>query len=122
MSKKQSLSKEQEAAVRNYKNQIKTITSFMEAVRKRATMYVGSRGPKGFLNIIREGFQNSIDQIMMKDGIATHVILSYDENSIIVVRPKTEFTSNDTLNFTNEFCRRMFKEGYEIGMSIDINN
>ena len=85
MAKKQSLSKEQEAAVKNYKNQIKTITSFMEAVRKRATMYVGSRGPKGFLNIIREGFQNSIDQIMMKDGIATYVILSYDENSKITM-------------------------------------
>ena len=85
MAKKQSLSKEQEAAVKNYKNQIKTITSFMEAVRKRATMYVGSRGPKGFLNIIREGFQNSIDQIMMKDGIATYVILSYDENSKIAM-------------------------------------
>ena len=85
MAKKQSLSKEQEKAVNNYKNQIKTITSFMEAVRKRATMYVGSRGPKGFLNIIREGYQNSIDQIMMKDGIATYVILSYDENSKVVM-------------------------------------
>ena len=42
MAKKQSLSKEQEKAVNNSKNQIKTTTSFMEAVRKRATMYVGS--------------------------------------------------------------------------------
>ena len=58
----------------------------------------------------------------LNDGKLIEIKSDYDENSIIVVRPKTEFTSNDTLNFTNEFCSRMFKEGYEIGMSIDINN
>ena len=54
--------------------------------------------------------------------LSDKIKLNYDENNIIVVRPKTEFTSNDTLNFTNEFCTRMFREGYEIGMSLNINN
>lgn len=46
----------------------------------------------------------------------------FNENKIIVVRPKTELTSKDTLKFNNEFCKRMFNEGYEIGSSINIEN
>lgn len=42
----------------------------------------------------------------------------YKEEDIIVVRPKTIFEANDTLRFENEFCTRMFQEGYEIGKSL----
>lgn len=44
----------------------------------------------------------------------------YKEEDIIVVRPKTIFEANDTLRFENEFCTRMFQEGYEIGKSLTI--
>ena len=80
--------------------------------------------------------RNTLIEPLIKDNMDKIIVLStrhdyklpyeikssYDENNIIVVRPKTEFKSNDTLNFTNEFCSKMFKEGYEIGMSIYINN
>lgn len=42
----------------------------------------------------------------------------YKEEDIIVVRPKTIFEANDTLRFENEFCTKMFQEGYEVGKSL----
>lgn len=44
----------------------------------------------------------------------------YNEDNIIVVRPKTEFEPKDILRFENEFCTKMFKEGYEIGKKIKL--
>jgi len=77
--------------------------------------------------LIEPLIKNNLDKIIVISTrhdyeLSDKIKLNYDENNIIVVRPRTEFSSNDTLNFTNEFCARMFKEGYEIGMSISINN
>ena len=44
----------------------------------------------------------------------------YNEENIIVVRPKTVFEKNDTLKFEQEFCSRIYKEGYEIGQKLNI--
>lgn len=44
----------------------------------------------------------------------------YNEDNIILVRPKTEFGPKDTLRFESEFCTKMFEEGYEIGKSIKL--
>ena len=46
-----------------YNDQIKTIDSFVEAVRQTIGMYIGRRGNRGFMNLIREVYQNSIDEI-----------------------------------------------------------
>ena len=45
-----------------------------------------------------------------------------DESKLVVVRPKTILTSQDTLRFKKEFCEKMFKEGYEIGKTLNISN
>ncbi|MGL5328613.1 MAG: patatin-like phospholipase family protein [Peptostreptococcaceae bacterium] len=45
----------------------------------------------------------------------------FDENKIIVVRPNTQFTSKDTLNFSKEFCKSIFEEGYNIGKLVKVN-
>ena len=45
-----------------------------------------------------------------------------DESKLVVVRPKTILTSQDTLRFNKEFCEKMFKEGYEIGKTLNISN
>ena len=58
------LTKKQQQAIDSYGNQIKTIGNFMEAVRKLPGMYIGHVGTKGFKNMGREIFQNSIDQIL----------------------------------------------------------
>ena len=76
--------------------------------------------------LIEPLIKNNMDKIIVISTrhdyeLPDEIKLNYGQNNIIVVRPKTKFVSNDTLNFTNEFCTRMFKEGYEIGMSISIN-
>ena len=45
----------------------------------------------------------------------------YNEDNIIIVRPKTEFTKGDTLKFEKEFCNKIYHEGYEIGKSLNIS-
>ena len=47
--------------IKNYADEIVTLESFFEAVRLRPGMYIGSIGAKGFLSMIREIFQNSLD-------------------------------------------------------------
>lgn len=44
------------------------------------------------------------------------------EDKLEIVRPKTELTSQDTLRFKKDFCEKMFKEGYEIGKTLNLNN
>ena len=56
-----SLSKEQIEKIKSYESQITTIEDFAEAVRKTVTQYLGYTGNKGFINMIREIFQNSAD-------------------------------------------------------------
>ena len=79
--KESKLTKEQIDNIKGYNDQIKTLESFIQAIQLRPTMYIGSRGSKGFLNMGREIFQNGIDQIMMANGICNTIIVSYDENS-----------------------------------------
>lgn len=45
----------------------------------------------------------------------------YNEDNIIVVRPKTIFDKNDTLRFEKEFCKNIYYEGYDIGKSLNIS-
>lgn len=59
-----SLSKEQIEKIKSYESQITTIEDFAEAVRKTVTQYLGYTGNKGFINMIREIFQNSADELM----------------------------------------------------------
>lgn len=76
--------------------------------------------------------RNTLVEPLIKENVDKIIIIStrhdyilpdeikkaYNEDNIIVIRPKTEFTSRDTLRFENEFCKRTFKEGYDIGRSI----
>ena len=55
---------------------------------------------------------------ILQDDIKSKI----DENKLIVVRPKTILTSQDTLKFKKDFCEKMFKEGYDIGSKLNINN
>jgi predicted acylesterase/phospholipase RssA len=78
--------------------------------------------------------RNTLIEPLIEDNVDKIIIIStrhdynisddikklYDEKNIIVVRPKTEFGPNDTLRFENEFCTKMFNEGYEIGKNLYI--
>ena len=63
----------------NYNEQIKTIGSFVEAIRQTLGMYAGRRGNRGFLNIIREVFQNSIDELIKPDSPCNWISVYYSE-------------------------------------------
>jgi len=85
MSKQITMDKTMEENIRNYASEIETIENFMEAVRQTVTQYLGYRGNKGFINMIREIFQNSIDELMEDDSPCNHIIVSYDERSHTVI-------------------------------------
>jgi DNA gyrase/topoisomerase IV subunit B len=73
------------SAVDNYSNSIKTIKSEVEAVRKNPGVYCSGLGDRGFLSLIREVFQNSIDQIIMEESPASFVDVYYNEQTLEVV-------------------------------------
>lgn len=72
------LSEEFMKNIDNYSNEIKTIVNFVDAVRKRPGMYIGPRGSAGFLNMIREVFQNALDQLVSAKSPCDLVKIIYD--------------------------------------------
>ena len=79
------ISKEMQDAIDNYGNQIKTLKDSQTAVRTRPTMYIGETSNNGMLNMIREIFQNAIDQIVLVESPCDHFNLSYNEQTLEVV-------------------------------------
>lgn len=73
------VSKDMEKNIKEYANQIQTIDDFVEVVRKMPGMYIGRKGNPGFLNMIREIFQNSVDELEKKDSPCTWINIIYDE-------------------------------------------
>ena len=84
MAKNVKLSEEMEANIKNYASQIKTLESFIEAVRLRPGMYVSGIGNKGFMHLIKEVFQNSIDELQRDYSPCDHIWVTYDERSHLV--------------------------------------
>lgn len=81
MSKKiqSSIKEVYQQAIDNYANEIKSLDTLVEAVRKLPGMYIGPVGVKGILNMFREIFQNSADQLNRDDSPCDHIIISFDE-------------------------------------------
>ena len=79
MSNKKQLTMEEN--IRNYSNEIVSLNSFVEAVRKVPGMYIGNKGNQGFLTMIKEIFQNSLDEVMRDSSPCDKVIISYDERT-----------------------------------------
>lgn len=80
-----SINKQMIKNIEEYSNRIISLESFVEAVRLRPGMYIGRIGAPGFLNMIREIFQNSVDQLLDPKSPCTHIRLSYDENTQEVI-------------------------------------
>lgn len=81
----QNLSKDMIDSIQNYGNEIKTLKDFVTAVRKRPGMYIGSIGNPGFLNMIREILQNSLDELNKPTSPCDTVSLSFDEKNQMVI-------------------------------------
>lgn len=80
-----SLDKQTKAAIDNYGSHIKTLKDFTTSVRKRPGMYLGPIGSAGLLNMIREIFQNSVDQLVDQGSPCNWFHLYYNEQTREVI-------------------------------------
>ncbi len=90
-------------------------------------LYDGSNLDGGLVNneLLMPLIEDNLDKIIlisMKHDytLPEYIKNVYSEENIIVVRPKTVFEKNDTLKFEQEFCSRIYNEGYEIGKELNI--
>jgi DNA gyrase subunit B len=79
------LQKNYQENIDNYKNEIKQLTRLVDIVRQMPGMYIGDVGLKGLINMIREIFQNSGDQLMREDSPCDHIIVSFDEATCTII-------------------------------------
>lgn len=82
---KKELSQEMIDNIKNYGDELITIDNWVAQVRQNIGMWIGSRGFKGHLNMIREIIQNALDEIMKDSSPCDTVIISYDENSKTII-------------------------------------
>ena len=69
----------------NKQDKIKIIKDEVEAVRKLADVYIGALSNDGFLNMVREIVQNSLDEIIKGNTLDLNIHVSYDERTHIVM-------------------------------------
>lgn len=71
--------------IKNYADSIKTIAEFVDAVRQNPGQFIGYLRNKGFINMIREILQNSIDELVKNDSPCTNIKVTYDERTHQVI-------------------------------------
>lgn len=79
------LTQEQIENIQNYADEIQTLKDFVESVRKLPGMYIGPIGNKGFINMVREIFQNAYDELNKDSSPCDSVIISFDERTFTVI-------------------------------------
>lgn len=78
------LTQEQIDAIDNYGSSITTMKDFVSITRRRPGFMIGAIGKDGYLNMMREIFQNSIDQIMDSSSPCDWFSFKYDMNTLEV--------------------------------------
>ena len=68
-----------------YERQIVTLESLRDGIRETPGVYIGNIGNLGFINMIREVFQNSLDEIQKGKAIKDLIIVSYDERTHVTI-------------------------------------
>lgn len=79
------INEEMKKSIDDYGSRIKTLKDFVSAVRTRPGMYIGPIGNDGFLNMMREIFQNAIDQLIDPMSPCDYWSFFYDERTMEVV-------------------------------------
>ena len=67
--------------IQHYGEEIKTLATFVEAVRQNPGYHLGSKGNKGLKNMAREIWQNSFDELDKPSSPCTWVKISFDERT-----------------------------------------
>ena len=75
-------SKEMQENILGYKEEIETISQFVDAVRETVGQYLGSRGNKGHINMIREVYQNALDEMQKHDSPCHEIWVEYNEATL----------------------------------------
>ena len=93
------LSEKMKDSIDNYGNRIQSIKDFMAAVRKRPGVYLGPIGNAGFINMMRETYQNAMDQLLDPQSPCNHWSFSYNENTkeVIVTDNGLGFPRDDVI-------------------------
>ena len=73
------LSKEMIKNIDNYTNEIGHVEGTINQMRSRPGMYIGPIGAAGLLNMFREIFQNSVDQLLYVNSPCDFIQVIYDE-------------------------------------------
>ena len=113
MTTKHQLSKEQEEIVKSYADKIKTIELFVDSVRKNPGEYLSSIGNEGWMNCVREVFQNSVDEMSRPISFCDMVAITYYEGSHrCVVEDNGRALAPDIINrvFTREHTSTNFEK------------
>ena len=76
--KKGNLTADKIKKIKGYADTIISLSDF-EAIRKRPGEFIGYKGNKGFINMVREIVQNMLDEIQKEDSPCTTGMVSYDE-------------------------------------------
>lgn len=79
MKTKNNLSKEMEANIKNYANEIESIKEFAKIIRQTPGMYIGQIKNHGYLNMVREIYQNSIDEAERLSSPCDFICVTFDE-------------------------------------------
>jgi len=107
------LSKEQEEIVKGYAEKIKTIELFVDSVRKNPGEYLSSIGNEGWMNCIREVFQNGIDEMSRPISFCDTVWFTYYEGTHrCIVEDNGRALAPDIINrvFTREHTSTNFEK------------
>ena len=76
-----------EEQIKNYGSQIQVLQDDVDKLRKTPDVYIGDLGNEGFLTLIREVFQNALDEIMKGVAVDSIITLIFDErtNKVTVI-------------------------------------
>lgn len=79
---KSNMTKEMKSNIENYADEIITLEDDVAAIRQNLGMWIGRKGNFGFINMTREIFQNSSDEVNKSESPATKIMLSYNEQTL----------------------------------------
>lgn len=75
-----------EDKIKNYSSEIKQISDFVEQVRQTPDVFIGKvKENAAFITMVREIFQNSIDEILKGNAFNPNVFVTYDERTHQVI-------------------------------------
>lgn len=82
---RQTIDKKMQENIKNYKNQFKSLETFVEGCRLRHAMYIGGTKSRAFKNMVKEIVQNGVDEMVKQDSPGSVVNVTYDARDLSVM-------------------------------------